>query len=81
MIFEIRFNQPDVNDTEEFYDFIGAKLEEEFPELPYYTIELNSFEELEALIKKINQKYYGNDYHYTSVLGFDDPYIYLDCKI
>jgi hypothetical protein len=80
MKFEIAFNRGDKNDTKEFYEFIGAKLND-LPEEDYYEIEINSFEELEQLMNKINRKYFENPYNlhtYSAVLAFSRPAIFLD---
>lgn len=83
MIFEITFNYPDdKNNTEEFYEFIGAKWAGLSPNVGDYEIELNSFEELAKLMLKINQKYYGRDSGYSPILDFEKwgGTIYLDDK-
>jgi GTPase Era involved in 16S rRNA processing len=77
MKFEIAFNKKDNNDTKEFYDFIGAKFIHH-DEGSWAEIELNSFEELETLMNKINMKYYNNTWTYSAVVVFDNPVIYLD---
>ena len=83
MKFDIDFNHfDDKNNTKEFYEFIGAKWTGLTPEDSYYEIELNSFEELAELMKKINQKYLGNDFGYSAVISFEAGMgtIYLDDK-
>jgi hypothetical protein len=80
MKFEIAFNYEDKNDTKEFYDFIGAILNRENEE-SYYEIELNTFEELEQLMNKINMKYFNNTFRYSTVIAFNRPVIFLDDKI
>jgi hypothetical protein len=77
MIFEIDFNrEPDDKMLEE----LGAKL----VPIPYalkyglfdkYEIELNSFEELETLLKKVD--FIKKDM-YSAIISFDPPVIYLD---
>ena len=80
MKFEIGFNRRDNNDTKEFYKFIEATLISK-EECEYYQIELNTFEELEKLLNKINMKYYNNTYTYSVVMSFDNPVIFLDKDI
>lgn len=80
MIFEISFNRKDKNDNKEFFDFIGAKINNN-DEYSYYQIELNSFEELEELMKTINKKLYDNIFEYSSIISFDPPVIFLDKNV
>lgn len=77
MTFEIGFNRKDRNDTEEFYEFIGAKLVGEGEDTAYM-IDIPTFEDLEKLLAKINQEYFGLSYGYSAILAFDHPTIYLD---
>lgn len=81
MKFQIGFNLfDDENDHKEFYDFIGAKLSNH-EEDDYYEIELESFEELQELMKTINLKYKGNTFSYSAMMSFiNPPCIYLDDK-
>lgn len=76
MIFQIDFNRPDPNNNKAFYKHIGAKLNTS-DDYHFYEIELNTFEELEALIEKVNKK--TGDW-YSAVISFDHPTIYLDNK-
>lgn len=80
MKFEIAFNKKDKNDTKEFYNFIEAKFIEH-DKGGWYEIELNSFEELEELMNKINMKYFNNNYTYAAVIMFNNPVIFLDKDI
>lgn len=83
MKFDIDFNHfDDKNNTKEFYEFIGAKWTNPNPDYGYYEIELNSFEELAELMKKINQKYLGKNFGYSAVMNFEEGIgtIYLDDK-
>ena len=77
MTFEIGFNRGDKNDKIGFYEFIGAKLVDRGEDTAYM-IDIPTFEDLEKLLVKINQHYFGNDYEYSIVMGFDHPTIYLD---
>ena len=82
MLFEIGFNRrDDKNDTKEFYDFIGAKLNDSYEEYSLFEIELAGFEDLEKLMEKINMKLEGNKFSYSAVITFDSPVIYLDKNI
>jgi len=82
MKFEIDFNHfDDLNNTEEFFKSIGAKwVDTTMPETSYYEIELNTFEELAELMKKINQKLAGNNFKYSAIMNFEAGRgtIYLD---
>jgi len=83
MKFDIDFNHfDDKNNTKEFYEFIGAKWTNPNLDYGYYEIELNSFEELAELMKKINQKYLGKNFGYSAVMSFEAGMgtIYLDDK-
>jgi hypothetical protein len=79
MLFQIGFNYPDTNDTKESYELIGAKLVD-IGDCLCYEIEIKSIEELEALLLNINRKCFGNDFHYSAVISFGPPTIYLDHK-
>lgn len=72
MKFEIDFNRFDEKATPEFFTHIGATLEGE--------ITLNTFEEMEALYKKINLYLTNgeNDFEYSFVVSFDAPCIFID---
>jgi hypothetical protein len=80
MIFEISFNRKDKNNNKEFFDFIGAKINS-IDEYSYYQIELNSFEELEELMKTINERTANNMFEYFPVISFDPPAIHLDKNV
>jgi len=77
MTFEIGFNRQDRNDTKEFYEFIGAKLVDRGEDTAYM-IDTPTFEGLEKLLAKINQRCFGNDFGYSIIMGFDHPTIFLD---
>lgn len=48
----------------------------------YYWIELNSFEELEELLIKVNKlKTTSGIIEYSAVVNFDPPTIYLDNEV
>ena len=81
MKFEINFNREDKNDTDDFYEFIGAKKEYNV-EVGYTNfVEVASLEELEELMNKINMKLAGNTFEYAAVILFDPNTIYLDDKV
>ncbi len=81
MNFQIAFNSfDDKNDNKEFYEFIGAELvsgDEDY----YYTINIDSCEDLKILLQKINMRYFGNTFEYSAVINFDPATIYLDNKV
>jgi hypothetical protein len=81
MKFEISFNgfdDPNKNNKEVF-DFIGAASidDKELGHLGYH-IELESFEDLEKLLNKINMKLFNNTFEYDAIINFDPPCIFLD---
>lgn len=81
MKFEIDFNRSgDKNDTKEFFDFIGAELYER-DEYSTYRIEINSIEDLQPLLEKINMHLCGNKFQYSFIMSFDPAVIYLDDKV
>jgi hypothetical protein len=72
MIFEIDFNRDtDYKTLEE----IGAK-PITMEEYDYYTIEVNTFEELEQLLAHVET--IRDEKYYSAVISFDPPTIYLD---
>lgn len=73
MKFEIDFNRE--NDDETLKD-LGAKLVH-YDEHSQYEIEINSFEELETLLQKVDS--IKKDI-YSAIISFDPPCIYLDNK-
>lgn len=77
MKFEIDFNHNDCRDDKLLVDN-GAKLEH-FTEYDAYFIELNTFEELEELLKKINKNRSIQD-SFNALVTFDSPMIFLDNK-
>lgn len=82
MKFEIAFNDPRLinSTTNKILEDLGAKFEydkdqtKEFPDDNYY-IELNSFEELETLLQKVDKEM--NDI-FCAIISFDNPTIFLD---
>jgi len=79
MIFEIDFNrETDESTLEE----IGAKLvstgADKYPPFEIYKIELNTFEELEQLLNKVNLI---KGKFYSAVINFDPPAIFLDYNV
>jgi hypothetical protein len=79
MIFEIYFNHE--HDDKVLVE-IGAKIEElpnrKYPPYELVKIELNTFEELEQLLNKINSI---KGKLYSAVINFDPPAIFLDDKV
>lgn len=56
---------------------IGAK-EEHFEDYSHFTIDIDSFEDIESLLRKVDS--ITKD-HYSAVISFDPATIYLDEKI
>jgi hypothetical protein len=79
MKFEIDFNRI-VDDK--FLEELGAVLVDiehvKMPPFEKYVIELNSFEELRELLKKV-EKYKGD--YYSAIVNFDPHQIFLDSNI
>lgn len=75
--FEIDFNYNDCRDDKLLTEN-GAKLEY-FEEYSAYFIELNTFEELEDLLNRIN-KGRGIKDSFSALISFDSPVIFLDNK-
>jgi hypothetical protein len=76
MKFEIDFNREANNNF--LIKELGAKVES-FEDFDRVTIEINSFEELEELLKKVNKGLNMPIYkEYLAVISFDPPSIYLD---
>jgi hypothetical protein len=71
MRFEIDFNRETDDKT---IEMLGAKLEPYGP-FEKWSIDINTFEELENLIKKVDE--IKGDY-YSAVISFDPPSIFLD---
>lgn len=79
MIFEIDFNNPkDESNIREFYQAIGAEWECIDGIYGCYKIDIPTFEDLEALLLKINKMLLGKDYGYAALIDFDNPTLYLD---
>jgi hypothetical protein len=78
MKFEINFNT-ETNDM--LLEAIGAVLTPtgatKYPPFEIYTIELNSFDELESLLEKVNR----DGKYYSAIISYDPPTIYLDCNV
>lgn len=79
MIFEIDFNHE--HDDKVLVE-IGANIEElpnrKYPPYELVKIELNTFEELEQLLNKVNSI---KGKLYSAVIDFDPPGIFLDDKV
>ena len=78
MLFEINFNQNKDKD-DDFLLTLGAKWvstgENKYPPFEVLEIELNTFEELEVLLEKIDKE---KKSMYTALVSFDNPTIFLD---
>ena len=78
MKFEIDFSTEDNN---ELLKELGAVKEvnrsEKYP-FEYFEIEINTFEELEVLLNKVDKI---NGGFYTAMITFDPPIIYLDKNV
>lgn len=85
MKFEIAFNDPRMinSTTNKILENLGAKFEydkdqtKEFPDNAYY-IELNSFEELKELLKKVDKETKDTS---SAIISFDPPTIFLDNEV
>ena len=80
MKFEIDFNRGSDDKT---LEAIGAKLEPipgatKYPPFDRYMIELNTFEELEALLKEVD---FITGVYYSAIISFDSPTIFLDNNV
>jgi hypothetical protein len=79
MIFEIDFNHE--RDDKVLVE-VGAEIVElpnrKYPPYELIKIELNTFEELEQLLNKINSI---KNKLYSAVINFDPPAIFLDDKV
>ncbi len=79
MIFEIDFNR-EVDDK--FLESIGAKWYEtgsvKYAPFEILKIEINSFEELEEILKKVDKEKEGM---YSAIVSFDPPCIFLDKEV
>ena len=79
MKFEIDWNRDTDDKT---LEAIGATHVYYDLDCDYYWVELNSFEELEELLKKVNTiKKRSIMTEYSAVISFDPPTIYLDNEI
>jgi len=45
-----------------------------------YHVELNTFQDLEELLKEVNKHRKGDEFEYSAIVSFDPPMIYLDNK-
>lgn len=83
MRFEINFNREDDNGV---LKELGVKYEyfENHQDLKYepygaYMIEINTFEELEQLLNKVNK--IKNNKFYSAIISFDPATIYFDNEV
>ena len=81
MLFEINFNKHEEQD-DDYLLSLGAKYvstgSNKYPPFEVLEIELNTFEELELLLEKIDKERKGI---YTALISFDNPTIFLDKDI
>jgi hypothetical protein len=79
MKFEINFNR---ENDDSVLELIGAKLvptnSTKYPPFEIYEVELNGFEDLEELLRKVDN--IKGDL-FSAVVSFDPPVIFLDNKI
>lgn len=79
MKFEIDFN---TENNDELLKELGAVSmltgAEKYPPFEYFEIEINTFEELEVLLNKVDKI---NGGFYTAMITFDPPIIYLDKNV
>ena len=79
MLFEIDFNTGNYVNDEFLINVLGAKLEpthsQKYPPFERCMIELNTFEELEEILKKVDEEFGGFS---SAVISFDPPTIFLD---
>jgi hypothetical protein len=82
MLFEINFN---TESDDKVLEELGAKLvptgSTEYPPFEIYKIELNTFEELENLLAKVDKLKSGTAELYSAILGFNPATIYLDTDV
>lgn len=83
MKFQIDFNRFDREEHDiHILKQLGAELtptgSTKYPPWEVFTIELNTFEELEELLKKVDTM--TNDI-YSAIISFDSPTIFLDTNI
>lgn len=86
MEFEVDFNKE--NQPKEVFESIGAKLKEvrtdRWDRCSYYSIEINSLEELKELQSKVNKKMKTSAWTYSMVIDMSEnslPTIYFDRDI
>lgn len=79
MRFEIDFNTGNYVNDEFLINVLGAKLEptpsQKYPPFERCMIELNTFEELEEILRKVDKEYKCNS---TALISFDSPTIFLE---
>ena len=81
MLFEINFNK-NAEQDDYYLLSLGAKYvstySTKYPPFEALEIELNTFEELELLLEKVDKERKGI---YTALISFDNPTIFLDKDI
>lgn len=76
MIFEVNFNKEvDDNTLEKLGCFLVSTNSNKYPPFEVYCIELNSFEDLQVFLQKVDK--IKKDF-YSAIISFDNPTIYLD---
>lgn len=87
MKFEVDFNREEDDKTLEQIGCIQEDIlpQPKYPPFTQYVIELNTFEELEELLNKLNkikrEEYCGQCLDYSAIISFDPATIYFDNKI
>ncbi len=79
MLFEIDFNEPTFQDDNFLEIILGAKIvstnAEKYPPFEKFEIELNSFEDLEFILQKVDKHFNCVS---SAIVSYDPPTIYLD---
>ena len=84
MKFEVAFNH-DIPNARRILKELGAASEyahhDIYPAFKYFTIELESFEDLDKLLQKVNELIGSSKVlDYSAVMSFDPPAIFFDNK-
>ena len=84
MIFEIAWNDLNNTDDEFLVRELGAYWVDtgstKYPPFEVLKVEVKDFKELEKLLEKVNKGRNISE-HYSAVISFDSPAIYLDNKV
>ncbi len=83
MKFEVDFNHNIPNDYKILKE-LGAVLEDtgstKYPPFEVFTIELESFEDLNKLLQKVNELVGDSIFDYSAIVSFDPAMIFFDNK-